>query len=398
MMYNTNEVICCFLERLKCKKETILYLLLTVETTKTAEDEYSRCLKYLQNIEGLQREYIIDEITGVGCSYLPLNQPLYSFVLSVFTLSLSCEKVYYRPPKQLWELHRSLFDCIKDILPNIYICTVSRKVFFEQHVQSSDIVVYTGRYDNVLDLRKLLRDDSLLVYNGSALNPIIVTKSADILYSANSVVNARLYNSGQDCMAPAAIFVYDDISEIFIKTINEELCKMKDASGEWNKSLIGPMISEKCYNEDMDFLNKYGENVVSGGETSDGLMISPTVFLFDGYRGEQQEILYAPFFCIYKYNDYIEILRYLNTDKAKCFQGYISVFADSYDMSIFLSTIREIDNLIILKNVTLLEYEDGNVEFGGYGEGCSFVYANGKVDIHPILLLREVFNWRKKNC
>lgn len=370
-------------------------LLCSTETSATAEDEIYRSIKYLHAFIHNQRKYLPREKSQVACCYLPLNQPLYSFVLNVLTASFACETVYYRPPQKLWKLHQRIYDLLVEDKSEVQIVVVSRNEFLRDYVRFAEIVVYTGRYENVQELSQYINNNVLLIYNGSALNPVIVTETANLDLCCDEIVNARLYNTGQDCMAPAAILVHDDIAEEFIRNLTNRLDAIRLGENAWDPTIIGPMISEDSFNENVKYILSNAKSIVYGGYwNANDFCVSPTIFLKKRYSGENQQIFYAPFFCIYQYACLKEISMYLSTKEAECYKGYVSIFG--IDLDIDLLKLGE-NGLIVLDNQTLFRYEDGSVEFGGYGEGCSFVMYNGMKEVHPILLLREISEWRNNN-
>lgn len=376
------------------KHEELRNLLCATETNATVEDEIYRSINYLYSFLDKQKAYMSNEKSQVVCCYLPLNQPLYSFVLNVLTASFVCRKVYYRPPQKLWGLHQSLYELLVEDQSAIQIVMVSRNKFFREYVDSAEIVIYTGRYENVQELCNCINKKALLIYNGSALNPVIVTKNADLDACCEKVVNARLYNTGQDCMAPAAVLIHDDIAGRFMRNLKDRLDAVRLGENGWNPAIIGSMITKDSFSENIRYILSNADSVVYGGHWDENsFLISPTIFLNKRYLGENQQIFYAPFFCIYQYACLQEIHMYFSTKEAECYKGYVSIFGTDSDVK---SLKLGEHGLIILKNKTLFEYEDGNAEFGGYGEGCSFVMYNGKKEIHPILLLREISEWRNK--
>ena len=370
-------------------------LLCSTETYATAEDEIYRSIKYLHTFIHNQKKYLPQEKSQVVCCYLPLNQPLYSFVLNVLTASFACETIYYRPPQKLWKLHQKIYELLVQDQTEIQIVMVSRNEFLRDYVKVADIVVYTGRYENVQELSRYINNNVLLIYNGSALNPVIVTKTANLDLCCEEIVNARLYNTGQDCMAPAAILVHDDIAEEFISNLTSRLDAIRLGENVWDSAIIGSMISEDSFDENVKYISSNTRSVIYGGYWDvNKFCISPTVFLKKRYSGENQPIFYAPFFCIYQYACLREIDMYLSTKEAECYKGYVSIFGNDSDVGMF--RLNE-TGLVVLNNQTLFEYEDGSIEFGGYGEGCSFVMYNGREGVHPILLLREISEWRNNN-
>lgn len=376
------------------KREELKNLLCTTETYATAEDEIYRSIKYLCSFSNKQKAYISSEKSQIVCCYLPLNQPLYSFVLNVLTVSFACKKVYYRPPQKLWGLHQSIYELLVKEQSSIQIVMVSRNKFLKEYVDFAEIVIYTGRYENVQELCNCINKETLLIYNGSALNPVIVTENADLDVCCEEIINARLYNTGQDCMAPAAILIHDDIADKFMRNLIDRLDAVRLGENSWNPVIIGSMISKDSFSENIKYILSNADSIVYGGHWDENnFLISPTIFLNKRYSGENQPIFYAPFFCIYQYACLQEIRMYFSTKEAECYKGYVSIFGSDSDVK---SLNLGEHGLIVLKNQTLFRYEDGNAEFGGYGEGCSFVMHNGKKEIHPILLLREISEWRNK--
>lgn len=376
------------------KHNELRTLLCTTETYATAEDEISRSIEYLRAFIHKQKKYILDEKIKMLCCYLPLNQPLYSFVLNVLTPSFVCERIYYRPPQKLWKLHQKLNDILLDNQSEIQMVMVSRNKFLKDYVSFAEIIVYTGHFENVKKLSRRVSDCALLIYNGSALNPVIVTKNADLSSCCEEIVNARLYNTGQDCMAPAAILLHDDIAEEFIQKLIEQLDYMKVGKNSWNPEFIGSMISEDSFDENIEYvLSNVGSIIYGGYWNEDNFYIGPTIFLNNRYKGEEQKSFYAPFFSIYQYACPQELNAYFSTKEAECHKGYVSVFGIDSDID---SLKLDENKFIVLEDETLFSYENGNEEFGGYGEGCSFVMYGGKKEVHPILLLREISEWRNK--
>ena len=386
-----NELITC----LSSRDNELIEILCENEPMATAEDEVIRSIKYLKYFKEKQEQYISDKKLESACCYLPLNQPLYSLILNVLTASFVCKRVYYRPPQKLWTLHCKIYDLLNLGRFGIYVETISRSQFMDKYVHFANVIIYIGRYDNVLDISQYISAKSLLIYNGSALNPIIVMTGANLSLCAKETVNARLYNSGQDCMAPSAIFVHNMIYKFFLRELTIFLDSLKIDLNSWNETVVGPMIDDDSFDESVHYLRINKRNVVYGGHYDDNKrFIEPTIFAYDKYVGEKQTPYFAPFLRIYRYTSLEDIQLYLSTEDAMRYKGYVSIFGNASEIDSIKTSSKD---LIVLKNETLLDYEDGNKEFGGYGEGCSFTLAEGKMNAHPILLLREIYEWRKND-
>jgi len=386
-----NAVALCrqFSDLLEERRESVLEILVELEPYIWAQDEIDRSINCLLNIKA-QARYIDGVVLRRACTYLPVNQPLYAFVLNAFLLKLVSQNVYYRPPEKQRALHQNLHQLFSDVFEGIEICCISRNEFFENFVRNSEVVVFTGKYENARLLLSQLAQESLMIYNGSALNPIIVSPSANLSQSVISTINARLYNSGQDCMAPAGILVHESILPWFTQELIRELKTVPVGENREKKVIVGPMVSDSCTEENRALIKKYKNTILFGGEEISSKLFTPAVFLLESRKFDHQIITYAPFFFIQTYRTIQDIAGYLSTPTARFYKGYVSIFGDVSEAN----AINKLDlDLNVLRNCTLFDYENGNVEFGGYGEGCSFVSANHKIIAKPILLLREVQDW-----
>lgn len=376
-----------FADLLCAHKDSIFSILVHCETLKMAEDELRRCMDLLTQLDA-QRDDLANEHDCVLSSFLPLNQPLYSFVLQVFIPSLIVKQVYYRPPASLKGIHAALLEVVYPACCNIELCAVTRKYFLDNYVKESNIVNFTGKYENVIGLIEELPDDIAVIYNGSAINPIVVGFDADIDLAVQGLIEARLYNSGQDCMAPACIFLDERISPSFLAALKKELSMVIVGPNTDPDSLIGPMIEEQSIEDFKKVKNKYAANICWGGDVDENhRYIYPTIFYFDSVTLENQSVYYAPYFWIMCYRSLDEVQNYLDSAYAERYAGYISLYGTSVQQRIWCSGKNA---LIPLEDTTLFFEENGNQEFGGYGLGCGFVYENGIFDPHPLLLLREI--------
>lgn len=397
-MINLNEnykFICNgLLNKINNYKSELIELLIQVETYNMAIDEIACSVNLLENLHK-QEIYIQKKYEKVMTSFLPLNQPLYSLMLQVIVPSLILKSVYYRPPVLLAELHKKIYFLIcSDICINMHICNMERKKFINQYVLKSDVVNFTGKYENALNLIEKFTPNLSMIYNGSAVNPIVVSSTCNIDDAVKGVVDARLYNSGQDCMAPGVIFVEKSIVHIFLDKLNEALCSLKTKDNSDYSSSIGNLIERASIEEYLHFRSVYKENLILDANINiDKNIMSPSVFYFETPQVDVQNIYFAPYFIIMQYNTINEIESYLNTKFCELYSGYISVYASIESKEYITYTWRSgTNNLVPLINCNLLDMEDGNEEFGGYGKGCSFVYQNGKYFTHPILILRELNN------
>lgn len=358
-----------------------------IETFKMVNDEIERSVSLLKNIR-IQKNYLDKNYEEALSSFLPLNQPFYSLVLQVVVPSFVFQRIYYRPPSLQVELHQSLFNIIRKSCANIQICPLSRKRFLEKYITQSKIVNFTGKYENAVEMITHVPERVSVIYNGSAVNPIIIDKDADLELAVKDLLYARLYNSGQDCMAPTCIFIDKSVLKPVLCLLKDKLSVLKIGKNEAFDTDIGPLISRESFNEYLEFKKKYSDYLIYGGYAYENIcLVEPAVFCFETIRMEIQKVYFAPYFIIMAYGDLEEVKEYLNSDYCEKYAGYISLYGKQV---LNLNWYSGGKKLIPLNNTTLFWHEDGNKEFGGYGIGCNFVYTKGIFKSRPLLLLREI--------
>lgn len=374
-------------ELINSRRQEIISVLVATETYKMAEDEIERSLRLFKAIDCEQAEYL-HELDISICSYLPLNQPLYSLALNVIVPSFVCQTIYYRPPKLLWGLHRKLFQIFNKILCGVKICPISRRQFLSEYCLNSNLVIFTGKLENALELKRALLPQTAMIYNGSAVNPIVISADAELRKAANDCILARLFNSGQDCMAPACIFIERKVASEFLKYLSNAIKKLSIGDNELPSTDIGPLIDEQSIVEFLEFKRRFSGLVCldSNIDLSNKIM-SPAILYCDNSTFSIDNIYFAPYFVVVGFNNVSEVQKIINTRFCELYAGYISLYGETAFSSQWSSGNAR---LISLYNSTLFDYEDGNKEFGGYGMGCNFIYNGKEFEVRPILMLREI--------
>lgn len=377
---------------LNSRKDCIVSELQACETYSAAIDEVGRSKVFLETINS-QSTFIKNSNVSYASVFLPLNQPLYSFFLQVFSVALVSERVVFRPPQALQKVYIRIYEHFQQCFDNIDLFCGTRNDFLNNYVSDSEIINFTGKYENALSIVRGIKPNQFMIYNGSAINPIVVDSDADIPLSSVLALEACFYNSGQDCMAPAMLFLHDSISDSFIaslKNLVQKLC-VDDYSNP--KSSVGPLISKDAFQDAVTFINDNEKRVVFGGEyDEERILIYPTAFLYEDCSCICEKIFYAPLILAYVFKDIHEVTCYLKSPFAQIYKGYISYFGEK-STKVFS---EDYELPLLLHNSTLIEYEHPTKEFGGYGDGCSFTCFNGRITAKPILLLRDIYEWKTK--
>lgn len=363
-------------------EQQLLKILLETETYKTAKSEIQKSLHCLQHIDK-QAEYLAKEPLTTLCAFLPLNQPLYSLILFVVIPSCRFRKTYFRPPVLLQTIYEELYKFLGLQKFGVFCDSVTRRQFLIKRVSGADTIIYTGKYENSLGVMAEIPHNAIFIYQGSATNPIIITESAIITDELiEKVIGAQIYNSGQDCMAPAAILISANHWQNFLNRLKAQLSRLK--IGPYNCADTDVSFAiESITVENAEYLihNANAELLYGGGIDKESMLVYPTILRFAHVSDLPYASSFSPVFSLYCYFSESEVTEYLSRLECRENRAYVSVFG---------KLSKDLDDEIIIMNDTLDSVDDGYSEFGGYGIRSGYIAHENSIAAHPILISKEI--------
>lgn len=364
---------------------SIVSLLTKYETYLTAVDEIARCISVLGNIEEEMEMLTSVKVERIS-TFLPQNLPLYSLLLFSIIPGFMAEEISVRCPILMRTVMEQLLKLFPPhLLTNLKLLNISRHDFVHNYVIYSEIVIFNGKYENALKVAAYAPVDGLFIYNGAGVNPFIIGEHADIEFAVEKSVCARLYNSGQDCAGPDAFFVHHSSRNAYLKCLVERLSKLNVGSNNRIDTMVGPLIEKKIFDQTTDLLFQQRKKIYFGGSIDkQNLLIYPTVIFLDSVQACLPEFeLFAPIFNVSEYKNEDELCTFFQSDGYLDYEMYISVFGK-------INIENICPNSIILRNTNILDIEQGNKPFGGYGRKSSFVKIEHSIQSRPILISREI--------
>ncbi len=378
-----------FRDRIKSKKVKLTEIMLSYESHGTIIDEFERSDNALTNIS-LEERFILDGQVDYISSFLPVNLPLYSLIIFGLIPSLMSERIFIKPPNKAKVIVKKIFEEIFSDYYPLSLKISSRNDFIKKYVNYSDVVLFTGRYNNAESLIGK-SNANLFIYNGAGINPIIVANGANIDYAVTKIIESRMFNSGQDCGGPDSILVDKSQLNSFLDILIKKISKIE--VGDYNKKdnqvgkLIDPIkdvINGKIFKD-----NK--KNIIFGGVIDEEYsIVHPTVIYTPINETKNYNEFFAPIVWVHSYNNEQELLSYFKTEIYQNFAMYVSVFGT-------IGISDKIPNSVILNNQNILDIERGNLPYGGYGLKANFIEYNGKRICRPILISKEISEWCKNN-
>lgn len=370
-------------------KHSIMACLQSTETYKTAKTEYDKSVLCLRNIDK-QIEFLQKGNFSDLCVFLPMNQPLYSTVLFAIVPSCMFERVICRPPVLLNNVYASLFSILQLSDCNILCECSSRKDFIRQRVSVAHAVIYTGQYENALEVMKSISPETIFIFQGSGTNPIIITETASIDNEViNKVIGAQTYNSGQDCMAPSAILVSDNKWSEFIKKLTDTLPALNIGNYGDIQTDIAPMLEQVNVASIKRLFDENLELLLYGGQVDlERKIVYPTIIEFKTVNKLPYCSSFSPTFCLYRYQHESDVLKYLERPECQENKAYLSIFGEMESI---------LCGEIVINNDVLDSIDNGYSEFGGFGIRSGFISYGNTITAKPILISRELAMYRNVN-
>ncbi|WP_405099461.1 aldehyde dehydrogenase family protein [Oceanobacillus sp. FSL H7-0719] len=373
---------------LKENKSSVRKILTEISTYQTAEDEIDTSIRVLENAYRevkLNKPKTLNKMTV----FMPSNVILYSYVLYLLIPSLYVNEIEFRSSSLVIDQLRRLHKLLGGIhqLP-IQLQELSHRKFIKASALSSNIVVFTGEYKNAEKIKFQLSPDQLFVFFGQGVNPFIITESANIDKAVKDLIKARMYNTGQDCMGPDAIFVQKSKSQQFIETLVNRLGDLKIGENTDPEADYGKIHYLSTLDSVGSYLNENSEWIAYGGNINyRNKVIEPTVLHSSIENDLKLEEFFSPLF---------NVISYQSIDELKnTFQkGYF--LERAMGASIYGEEVEEIYQELSRKHVVsvnqnLFDIENGNEPFGGYGPMANYVSYKNQLHIKPILLSNVVY-------
>ena len=113
----------------------------------------------------------------------------------------------------------------------------------------------------------LIKPGSLLIYNGSGHNPIVVGPNADLDKAVEDCCYAKFFNSGQDCAGPDSILVHEKIMNQFLTKYIDTVAKLKTGVYTDADTDVGPITRESELQKFLSLLYEADpEDIKTGGK------------------------------------------------------------------------------------------------------------------------------------
>jgi aldehyde dehydrogenase (NAD+) len=384
-----------FADFLESNTTSIHKILRKYESKVVVDDEIHRSIEALRSIQEIGHYFDEVPLAHQTVTFFPLNLPLYSFVLFAAMPSYQSRSLTIRAPERMQALFTELFDTllIKTHYPNINVFEGSRGEFLSNYCKDAAVIIFTGKHENMLRIRKACRGDALLLFNGAGHNPLVVTPSADIDLAVEKSLQVKLFNNGQDCAGPDIILVHSSVIDSYLEELLARLAPVRCGDNYFNDTVeIGPMFEPSSLFGTAKLISDLQEQdgtILYGGQFDlKNNIMYPCVIRTSLRQTRNFAEIYSPLFVITEYENDEELALYFR-DAGSQYQKnemYVSLFGES-------DYVTGISGSIILKDCTIHDIERGTEEYGGYSPGASSVSYRGMTIAKPLFIPREIHNF-----
>ncbi len=384
-----------FASHLESSVGTIHEVLRKYQSKQVVDDEIQRSVDALRGLPDVGRYFVRPFLSESTAVFMPLNLPLYSFVLFGAMPAYQSVSLAIRAPERMREVFQKLAEkmAFKSHYPNIQFFHGSRDRFISDVCRSATVVIFTGKQENFLHIQKVCGKNALVIYNGVGHNPIVVTPSANLDLAVRKALHVKLFNNGQDCAGPDSILVHSSVVDSFMSRLLAELKKVRcDVSYANDETIIGPLFETSSLPHFVHLVSEMrgkGATVSHGGQIDLAYnLVYPCVVRTTLRQLQNFTEIYSPLFCVAEYEHDYELALYFDDPNCRyqANEMYVSLFGES-------DTVLKAHGSIVLKNCTIHDVERGTCEYGGYSPGASQVSYRGMHISKPLLIPREIHNF-----
>lgn len=367
-------------------EDAVLRILTEISPHRTADAELRSFLATLDGAEEEIRRVRPGRVPRAAV-FMPSNIPLYSYALYLLVASLYSGEIAFRPSSEIKSQTRRLHALLAPVhgLP-IKIFELSQRKFVTGPVREADLIAFTGNYSNAETIREGLTEDQLFLFFGRGINPFVIAPDADLTRAAHDVTNIRLYNSGQDCFGPDVVFTPQGRTEEFIDLLSTELNSLRFGQNSDPAVDYGPIFYDSALVNCSDYLVRHARHIRHGGRIDlPSRRIEPTILLWDFDDKIPLDEMFAPVFNVVAYPGAMRLRERLASPYfSEHALGAMVYGNDPETVKVLAKRHRT------CVNHTLLDAEDGNRPFGGFGMRANYLSYGGERHAEPLLMSQAV--------
>ncbi|MEU6389335.1 aldehyde dehydrogenase family protein [Streptomyces sp. NPDC046939] len=367
-------------------EDAVMDILTEISPHRTARAEIRSFLAALDGAEEEIRRVRPSRVPRAAV-FMPSNIPFYSYALYLLVASLYSDRITFRPSSEIKSQMQRLHTLLAPVhgLP-IDLFELSQRKFVTGPAREADLIVFTGNFSNAEIIREGLAEDQLFLFFGRGINPFVIAPDADLTRAVHDVTNIRLFNSGQDCFGPDVVFVPQGRTEEFVDLLSTELDSLRFGRNSDPSVDYGPIYYDSALVNCSDYLVRHVNRIRHGGHIDLlSRRIEPTVLLWGFDDKMPLDEMFAPVFNIVAYPSARRLRERLSSPYFSERALGAMVYGNDPETVKVLAKRHQ-----TCVNHTLLDADDGNRPFGGFGMRANYLSYGGERHAEPLLMSQAV--------
>lgn len=368
------------------RRAEVLRILTEVSNHRTASDEIDSSIEALEGAVAEVIRYAPPAVDQIGV-LMPSNIPLYGYILYLVIPSLYSRRLVFRPSRSIEDQTRKLHELLsaEHGLP-IVLDASGQREFMTTQGPRSDVLVFTGTYDNAEQIRADLPRTTLFCFYGQGVNPFVVGADANLNDAVDGLLRARMLNSGQDCFGPDVVFVHAAVSAHFLNLLCRKVESLRYGPLDDPLADYGPMFYQEAFESTLDYLRDKRDMLAAGSQINFmDSHLRPTVLIHPTDTTFLPPELFAPVFNVVPFTN----TEWLHEMLTHPYYAERSMAATVF--GILPDTVERLRKRhTVSVDETLIEVENGNRPFGGKGIRANYVSLGKKRFAEPLLLSKAI--------
>lgn len=380
-----------FAAHLEGNTTQLLEILTRHESREAALDELERAIATLRNLSAEQEHLACASLRSTA-TFLPVNLPLYSLVLFAAVPAMASHRVFARVPAVAarWVLDVADAMRLRDFYPGVALVDLNRTEFVEHFASQTEAIIFTGRYENALEVRTSC-DPDLFIFNGAGVNPIVLGPGTNLDADLDRILEPRIFNSGQDCAGPDAYLVHESIADDFVSRTASWLASLTTGDYSEPATRVGTIANRGPLPALAERLERLAPHVVAGGAIDqDRAIVEPTLIVRSIIEHDRLHEFFAPIIYVLRYASTSELETFFDRTEYQDYAMYASLFGEVPDIKALTRSST------ILRGATVLEVEQGNTAYGGNGPKANFVRSGEVKVVGPVLVSQSMASHTKR--
>lgn len=358
-----------------CRQE-LIDLIEATSDRATAQRDYWSLVNVLNHADGEIGLYTRPPSVPVNV-FFPRNALLESFAIYCLVPSLWATEVRLRPARGTESAVARIVELLGDAAPcPITVDSSAQSTFVDTVADQPSLVLFTGRRSNAEDILRRLGDRHVFLFFGRGVNPIVVNRDADLPTVAHDVVISRLFNGGQDCLAPDLVLVHEQVVDELVPLLVEAADEYVRANG----GSLAPLLKDETLMGALGHLSANANALVAGGDVDfRRRTFSPAILTVDEAGRTTPAEHFAPIVSVASFRDASEAIDLLQTPYYLENGFGVSLYAFDEAVARTLS-----DHYMVALDQSLADAAIPYEPFGGHGVESGFIAHRGRRVCGPI--------------